>query len=114
MTLMLLHCLLIGARQGEQTLLDLARHIAGVTQGLTTVLEDLCLPGDPLCHLVDIAGVRFWIGLHRAQLFVVVAQLRGKLLLAGTEAIEARDDTVALLIEHTEQSGDSRSSLGCF
>ena len=57
-------------------------------------------------HLVDVAGLGLRVGLQGVQLFIVVAQLRCELLLAGTEAIEAGNDTVALFIEHTEQSGE--------
>ena len=53
----LLDVLLDRPRQCKQSLLDGSRHVAGVAQGLTTILEHLCFPGDALHQLIDLVGV---------------------------------------------------------
>src|SRR5580700_6116669 len=68
-----LQILLDRARQREQSLFDLARHVAGVAQGLPAVLEHFRLPGNALHDLVDLAGISAGIRLQSPQLLVVFA-----------------------------------------
>ncbi len=51
-----------------------------------------------------VACIGFRIGLHHAQLFVVVTQLRGQLFLAHAEAVEASNDRTTFFVERSEQS----------
>ena len=57
-------------------------------------------------QLIDLARIGGVIGLHRPQLLVVAAQLRGEFLLARTESAQPGNDHAAFVVEHGEQAGE--------